>query len=289
LEAVTIISVAYQSGAVLPQMLGSIPPKTPVVIVNNSQSDETEIAGIAHDFGAQLVQSGINAGFGTGCNIGAQKAETDYLLFLNPDASLTPQTLNALLEASTRHPLASAFNPVIRGLSGKARLRKRSRVKASWFKRAGALPEDDCEVTGLSGAALFVRRADFEAVGGFDPDIFLYHEDEDLCFRLRQSCGPLMFVRKAEVHHIGGASTPSSLNTVAFKGWHMGRSGAYVARKNSKLGGYGWALVKALLQLASPLCWISRRKRVKQYAILRGVLSAAQDDGHGFKDTPWHD
>ena len=166
-------------------------------------------------------------------------------------------------------------------------MRKRSRIKTSWFKRGGALPEDDCEVTGLSGAALFVRQADFEAVGGFNPDIFLYHEDEDLCFRLRQSCGPLMFVRKAEVQHIGGASTPSSLESVAFKGWHMGRSGAYVARKNGKAGGYGRTLAKAMLQLASPLCWISRRKRVKQYSILRGVLSAAKDDGRGFKDTPW--
>jgi GT2 family glycosyltransferase len=210
-------------------------------------------------------------------------------LFLNPDASLTPQTLSALLEAAARHPSASVFNPVIRGQSGKARLRKRSLPKRGWFQSAGDLPETDCEVTGLSGAALFVKRADFEAVGGFDPDIFLYHEDEDLCFRLRQSCGPLMFVRKAEVHHIGGASTPSSLTTVAFKGWHMGRSGAYVARKNNKPGGYGRAVANALLQLVSPLCWISRRKRVKQYAILRGVLSAAQDDGHGFKDTPWQD
>lgn len=289
LDKVTIISVAFQSGAVLPQMLGSIPPETPVVIVNNSQADADQIATMAQGFGAQLVQNSQNTGFGAGCNIGAQLAQTDYLLFLNPDASLAPDALGALMEAAERHASASAFNPVIRGPSGKARLRRRSLNKTSWFTQRSDLPEDDCDVSGLSGAALFVRRSDFEAVGGFDPDIFLYHEDEDLCFRLRQSCGPLMFVRKAEVHHIGGASTPASLDTVAFKAWHMGRSGAYVARKNAKAGGYRGALARAMLQLASPLCWISRRKRVKQYAILRGVLSAAKDGGRGFKDTPWQE
>ena len=65
-------------------------------------------------------------------------------------------------------------------------------------------PAEDREIPVLSGAAIFVRRSDFAAVEGFDPGIVLYHEDDDLSFRLRRDRGSLMYVHDAVIEHIGG-------------------------------------------------------------------------------------
>jgi GT2 family glycosyltransferase len=57
------------------------------------------------------------------------------------------------------------------------------------------------------GAALALRREAFDAVGGFDPGFFLYAEEVDLCYRLRQAGWEVHFTPEATVMHVGGAST----------------------------------------------------------------------------------
>jgi hypothetical protein len=61
-------------------------------------------------------------------------------------------------------------------------------------------------VRSLSGACILLRREAFERVGGFDERFFLYAEDVDLCLRLRQAGGKLMYVAEAVVEHDRGAS-----------------------------------------------------------------------------------
>jgi GT2 family glycosyltransferase len=126
----------------------------------------------------------------------------------------------------------------------------------------------------LSGAAFFVRRAAFEAVGGFDPAIFLYHEDDDLSLRLKAECGRLMFIAGAQVTHQGGGSSVRSPDVAALKAWHMGRSRVYAMRRHDRPLAFVQALTSAVWQLMSPLLLLSRRKRAKQVAFLRGVWSA---------------
>ena len=142
--------------------------------------------------------------------------------------------------------------------------------RREWLPRGW--PSADREVPVLSGAALFVRRADFEAVGGFDPQIFLYHEDDDLSLRLSAERGPLVFVRDALVRHQGGRSSARSPAVAALKARAGHGSRVYAARKHGLPLARSRVIGSALLQLASPLTWISPRKRAKQTAFLRGVL-----------------
>ncbi|MCO5126200.1 MAG: hypothetical protein M9957_02425 [Rhodobacteraceae bacterium] len=105
----------------------------------------------------------------------------------------------------------------------------------------------------LHGAAFFVRRSAFEAVGGFDPGDLSFHEDDDLARRLKAECGPLMFIREPLVQHGGGSSSARTAEIAALKAWHMGHSRVYAARAST---GNAWrvpALTQATLQLISPL------------------------------------
>jgi N-acetylglucosaminyl-diphospho-decaprenol L-rhamnosyltransferase len=63
------------------------------------------------------------------------------------------------------------------------------------------------EVPWLLGAALAIRRAAFEEVGGFDTSFFMYYEEVDLCFRLHQAGWHVHFAPVTCITHVGGAST----------------------------------------------------------------------------------
>lgn len=130
----------------------------------------------------------------------------------------------------------------------------------------------------LVGSAIFCRRTVFEEIGGFDPAIFMYHEDDDLSFRLRAH-GPLMYCHTAQVVHLSGHGSPRLPATAAFKAYHSARSRAYV------LGKYGHprpklnTLIAAILRVLGPDTLFIKRRRAKNLGYLRGAVSALRDGG----------
>ena len=280
-ERVTIVSVAYNSAAVLTGMLASVPVETPVVIFDNASQDRSKLREVIDGRGGktQLVESDKNLGFGAGCNGGAAGAETEFLLFLNPDTVLFPDTLQKLIRAAERYPDASAFNPRILDDDGTVILKRRSDLvpRRAWLPRS-ALTQDTI-VPVLSGAALFVRRDDFNAVGGFDTGIFLFFEDDDLSVRLAEAKGDLMYVHDAKVRHVGGASSEWSVKSERLKNWHWGFSQIYTMHKYDRtMGGLG-AFMKTGLRALSPATMLSARRRKKYAARLAGMTTALRRGG----------
>lgn len=268
----TIVTVSFNSETVLPRMLASVPEGVKVVIVDNASTSIAAIRQIAENHDAELVELPENKGFGVACNIGASKAETEFLLFLNPDVEIRPLALETLRDAAARYPAASAFNPRILNENGATSLKRRSNLlaRAEWLPRGEV--DTDCEVPVLAGSAIFVRKTDFDAVGGFDPLIFLYYEDDDLSLRLRRERGPLYFIASAEVMHTGGASSARSVEVARIKGYHLGRSRVYCSIKHNTPFGRTKAATKALLSAISPLVLFSKRKRAKDWARLEATF-----------------
>lgn len=275
-ERVTIVTVAYNSSGVLAAMLASVPAQTPVVIFDNASQDRAALRELVltREAKSQLVESGSNLGFGAGCNKGAEAAVTEFLLFLNPDTVLFPDTLQNLVLAADRYPGTSGFNPRILDDDGTAILKRRSDLvpRRAWLPR-GDLVQDTI-VPVLSGAALFVRRADFDAVGGFDTNIFLFFEDDDLSVRLTASRGNLMYVHDAKVSHIGGASSGWSPHSEKLKNWHWGFSQIYTTRKHGMQLACLGAVLKTGVRALSPATLLSARRRLKYSARLRGMMGA---------------
>ncbi|MEO0945966.1 MAG: glycosyltransferase family 2 protein [Pseudomonadota bacterium] len=273
---ITVVTVAYNSMAVLPDMLASLPEGLPVVIVDNSPASDPALSALADRYGARLVRSEVNRGFGAGCNLGATAVETPFLLFLNPDATVEPGCLEALLAAGRDYPDASAFNPRMLDGKGRVSFKRRSNLLPD-APRLGAPPETDMQVPVLSGAAIFVAKHLFDAVGGFDEDIFLYYEDDDLSLRLRER-GPLMHISGAVVRHNDGHSTVRSPETARFKAYHLARSRVFAQIKHGVPRPRASVILRSLLQLVSPLM-LNRRKRAKYLGYLVGAFSALKDDG----------
>ncbi|MEM6408230.1 MAG: glycosyltransferase family 2 protein [Pseudomonadota bacterium] len=278
MASVRIITVTFNSSDVIDAFLESIPVDAELVVVDNASTDSTVETLAAH--GIKPLAMDENLGFGTACNAGAKGARAPYLFFVNPDARLEPGCLDALTKAAETHPEAGAFNPAILTPEGKVRLNRRSCLlpPSSWTDKSLADPNPSisAEVRMLSGAALFCRRDAFEQIGGFDPNIFLYHEDDDLCVRLSEAGWTLRLEHSARVTHIGGAGTSRSLASAAFKSRAIARSRLYVETKHgiphSKLKGYA----RGLSKLLSPLAWVSKRKRAQALAYLNAVWTYPQ-------------
>ncbi|MDE0005574.1 MAG: glycosyltransferase family 2 protein [Rhodospirillaceae bacterium] len=268
-SAITVVTVAHNSASVLPSMLASVPEGVPVIVVDNGSRDSDSIASIAEQHGARLIRNEENVGFGRACNQGAALAKTPLILFLNPDAELVGDALDRLAEASRLYPDAGAFNPAIGHPNGAQFFRRSSPISRSRPKPPRGWPSSDRKVPVLSGSALLVSKRNFDAVGGFDPEIFLYCEDDDLCLRLEASCGPLMFIRNARViHHLGG------LETLRLKGRSFGHSLVYASLKHKKPMAFERALIRAAGMAFSLSSITSKTHRIWAFSHLQGVLSA---------------
>lgn len=272
-ETVTIVTVSYNSAEVLNKMLASVPKEFSVVVVDNCSDDLEDLRKSCIKFSASLVENSVNSGFASACNLGAALATTDFIFFVNPDCILEKDTVYELISAARRYPLSPAFNPRIILDDGKPSFNYKSTLlpRSKWMQRGW--PDKDQEISILSGCAMFVRRSDFIAVGGFDANIFLYHEDDDLALRLNER-GPLMFVFDALIRHSGGLSSGNGIAIATFKTWHLGYSRAYAKHKHALPFALSSTIIWAVYKAFLPDVLFSRHKRKKRWSYLMGVSSA---------------
>ena len=127
-----------------------------------------------------MIQNKENIGYGSACNLGAEKASGSHLLFINPDSELKPGTIDELIKATDRYRNASAFNPKIIDRTGKQDFKRRSVLlpKSEWMSKK--LPTFDKDVSVLSGAAIFIKKEKFLQIKGFDEKIFLFIAETDV-------------------------------------------------------------------------------------------------------------
>ena len=276
--SVTVVFVAYNSANVLSDAIASIPAGVPVICVDNASEDAS--ASIAEAHGAKRINAGGNLGFGTACNLGARAAETPYVLFLNPDARLLPDTLPCLLSAAESRSGAAAFGPLILDDHGAPEHPRARTLLDEGPALMASVPTTDLSVEFLSGACLLVRRDAFLDIGGFDEAIFLYLEDDDLSLRLRNAGHGLMLVPAARVIHHQGTSSPPSRTSLQMRNHHTMASHVYLAAKHSRPADFERMRRKARERLVR--AWLTLD--LDRVAINRGRLSGLSAPGPGKRE-----
>jgi len=227
-DRASVVLVAHDSAQVIGRALASLPPGCEVIVVDNASTDATEAVARDAAPGLRFAALAGNAGFAFGCNVGLGQANREFVLFLNPDATLENGALDALVAAADRYPGAALFGPEIRRADGAVEpshdLALHARETAGRRRDIGEPPVGDLSAEFLSGAVLLGRASALRQIGGFDDDFFLYFEDDDLCLRLRQAGWSLVRVAAAMARHLGGASAPAS-----------------AARERLKRRSFGWS------------------------------------------------
>ena len=228
----TAIITTHDSAAVLPACLQALKEQNvAVIVVDNASSDDC--VDIAESFAARVLVNKQNQGFGRAMTQGVQAAETPLVLLVNPDLVLAEGAVAAFLVAVNRYPDAALFGPRIIEDGGRIFFPNHS-LLATFLKndkRKEWKPSGDCCVPFLSGACMLIRRDVMLDLGGFDPFIFLFYEDDDLCRRISEAGHALIHVDRALVRHARGGSSAPKAGRVFKARFHLAWSRLYVARK----------------------------------------------------------
>ena len=159
--------------------------------------------------GVRFIRRKANLGFLRNCNEAAKEARGDWLLFLNSDVVVGPQTLDRLLAAASEEPDVLVAGPKILYPNGRLQEAGCALRPDATGAMVGLFEPGDApgfagrrEVDYVSGACLLVQRAFFESVGGFrDALAPAYAEDADLCLAARNAGGRVVYVPEAVVTH----------------------------------------------------------------------------------------
>lgn len=282
-RSVSVVMVVYMTGEALGESIACVlkdPRVDEFVLVDNGSkpADAERLRQlVARDDRVVLVEGHGNIGFARGANLGARTAKGDVLIFLNPDAFLQPGCVAELTREIEGRPVPCIvggrvlnfdrteqrgarrgdITPVTALLSLSqltARIPALRRFEVHW--ESDAAPERASPVPTISGACFCMRREDFDAVQGFDEGYFLHVEDVDLCWRVREQGGTVLFHPKAEVVHLGHTSQTSPLRVEFHKGVGLARYFRKRARNvTERLLAWGLSPVIVGTALIRPLMW----------------------------------
>jgi GT2 family glycosyltransferase len=263
----TAILVTFNSAAVLPAALASLPVGMTAIVVDNASRDGS--AGIAEAAGAAVIRNAENLGFGRANNAGIRAAATDWVLLLNPDAALTPGFMDQMAAAAAAHPDAAILVPSI--TTSKGRFAKHSSVLTPPGFRSSQIAPGLRSIGFASGGVMLARRSVLIDLGGFDENVFLYFEDDDLSRRILDAGRDILLVEGAEAAHTGNVSSPPSPGMAYVKHWHMAWSERH-ARLKYGLDAPGWWRV-AESSVKFSLAWIrrDRMEAAKQMGLADGT------------------
>ena len=179
-----------------------------LIVVDNASGDETvDVVGAAAPR-ALVIRSETNDGFPAACNRGASQASGELLVFLNPDAIVAEGWREAIAAPLADGSGWAAWQALVTAERGRLVNTRGGVVHFTGIAWAGGAgePVDDAgaypEPGFCSGACFAIRRDDFERLGGFASDFFLYHEDVDLSLRVRLAGGTLGVAAGARADHL---------------------------------------------------------------------------------------
>ena len=221
---VSVVVVTYDALPWIERCLESV-GVVPTVVVDNGSSDGT-VAFVRERFPDVRVIESENLGLAAGWNTGIRDTESRYVLLLNADAWLVGDALRRIVEFADASPNAAFVGPRLSNPDGTLQrsvrgfptlwrlateyffLRKlapRSRTLNAFY--AGGFDHDEtCEVESMMGACMLVRREAIDQVGFADERFFLFSEETDWQYRLREAGWKVVFFPGAECVHVRGGS-----------------------------------------------------------------------------------
>jgi GT2 family glycosyltransferase len=248
---VSAIVVSYRTGEVLFDCLRALeadPGIEEIVLVDNGNPKDVlwridELAAASSKL--KVTGGGENRGFSAGVNLGVAQSKGARLLIINPDAILQPGSTAALENARANLAEPIVIGGKIFGDDGQeqrgARRRRLTLSSAAvtflgmgWLKAFNPAfvgvnlnnepaPDGPVPVGAVSGALMYMSRAGFDRLGGFDEGYFLHVEDIDLCRRAEADGGSVIYTPLASALHHGASSGAPSFAVERYKAAGLGR------------------------------------------------------------------
>lgn len=288
MSTTSVIMVSYHTGSVLNTAIASVLRQddlADLIIVDNGNPPDVlarlrQMALI--DPRIKVITGQGNIGFAAGCNLGAENATGEFLLLLNPDCILPPNTLTTLAREINTLPntmLAGVHlvNPdgseqrggrrhLLTPMSALAEMLGTRRLNL----HRTPLPHETHDVPAISGACMFIHKKDYQLLGGMDEKYFLHVEDLDFCMKVKKHGKRIICVPSITIAHL--LSTSGNTNTKLLE-FHKARGFAYYFEKHFKE-----SLLPGILPLLKAAIWLRYYlRRMQKAAPLmhgRGIIAS---------------
>ncbi len=264
--SVSAVVVTFHTGDVLFDCLTALLEQAEicdVVVVDNGNDRATQarleaLAAAVPRF--TVLRSGANLGFSRACNLGGRHARGEYIALVNPDLIVSDGTFAAILSALDAHPDAWLAGGRLLDPDGSEQRGGRRDVLTPWravaelLRLAKLFPghphfrrfnlDQSPPVTGVeavptvSGAFMVLPRKRWETLEGMDEGMFLHLEDADICLRILNAGGQVLYCGNAPVYHYRSTSDVPRL----WIEWHKTLSSGYYFKKHFSAAYPGWAL-----------------------------------------------
>ncbi|MBI4099773.1 glycosyltransferase family 2 protein [Candidatus Microgenomates bacterium] len=217
----SVVILNWNTRDLLHQCLASLPKRDDfqVIVVDNA-SDDDSVAMIKKDFPwVTLIQSPANVGFTRGNNLARKIASGKYVLFLNSDTKVFPQTIETMVEfmaSDSKIGIATCLTLLPNGKLYYACHRGFPTPGSSLLYFLG-LPSNYSgsfwpinkihEIDACSGTFLLIQKTLLDKIGWFDEDYFAYGEDLEMCYEVKRLGYKVMFNPQVSILHYWGASS----------------------------------------------------------------------------------
>ena len=202
-----------------------------IIVVDNA-SEDGSIELLKQKFPSiKLIVNKTNLGFGKANNQALKIAKGKYILLINPDSIVSEDTFENLINFFNENPDSGLLGCKILNPDGTLQLACRRSFPGPWtsfckvtglsnlfpksklFARYNLTYLDEnktYEVDAISGSFMIMRKEVYEKVGGFDEQFFMYGEDLDLCYRIKEKGFKIFYVHSTNIIHYKGESTKRS-------------------------------------------------------------------------------
>jgi len=220
-----------------------------IVVDNDSADGSAEMVRTEFPW-VKLIEPHANLGFGRANNLAYQNSKGRWVLLLNPDTVVLDRAIEKLFHFAKAHPEAAAVGG--RTLKKDGQTLERSCCWGSpglWplfckslglhiiFRNSPIFNREAMdywqrdsvrEVGVITGCCLMIRREVYENTGGFDDHFFMYAEETDLCWRMKEK-GKLLLCPEAQIIHLVGEAAKKSTSNRLF---HINRALLKLFRKH---------------------------------------------------------
>ena len=239
----SIVIVNYQTFELTRNTINSILkysyPFTYEIIVVDNASDDDSLKQLQEYFKdkVKFIASKQNKGFAYGNNLALRNVNSDYVLLLNSDTLVLEKTLENIFVYMEKYKDVGACGCRVLLESGeldKACKRTFPNVKNSFFRlfhipnnsdddnyNLTDLPDDEIyEIDCLTGAFMFIRKSVLDEIGLLAETFFMYGEDIDLCYRIKEAGWKIVYYGKNSITHLKGASSKKQKNKLIYEFYH---------------------------------------------------------------------
>jgi len=252
----SIIIVNYKSWGVLQNCINSIKGKLSslsyeVIIVDNQSNDDCFKTFHQNNGWVKLLSNKGNYGFSSGCNFGSKFAQSNFLLFLNPDTEITDELaiIRMLQIAKNKDQGIISCRKITPGNKVERELTFlnpwltfgfiRTIYKKVFFKRIESIYPNSKSIWNpewVTGSIFLLSRENFELIGGLsEKDYWMYFEEMDLAQKIRKINKKITLIRNVSIiHHHGGSSRVNPITYSITKSELIASRHVYIENHYSK-------------------------------------------------------